>query len=203
MPFGSPAKLDLTKLSLVIMSKIGNKPIDLTPAVQVQIEGNTVTIKGREGELNFQIPKVLSLIKEVDKIYLKRKNEEKKTKSLHGLFRQIIFNAIKGVEIPWQRKLEIVGTGFNVKLQGEELIFKIGYSHPVIFKKVQGIKFQVEGSNKIIVSGSNKELVGQVAYRIKILKKPDVYKGKGIRYQGEILKLKPGKKVKTVTAGSA
>ncbi len=105
------------------------------------------------------------------------------------------------MEKPWQKRLEVVGTGYNVKLQGEDLVFKLGYSHPVVFKKVTGIKFQVEGNNKVIIEGVDKQLVGQIAYQIKMLKKPDVYKGKGIRYEGEKLRIKPGKKAKA--AGSS
>ncbi len=183
------------------MSKIGNVPIQVPATVQIKINRDAISVKGREGELNFTVPKVLRLSQEGDKIIIKATDEEKKTKSVHGLFRQLIFNAITGVEAPWRKKLEVVGTGFNVKLQGEDLLFKIGYSHTVIFKKKPSIRYQIEGNNKIIVLGRDKQLVGQVAFQIKMLKPPDVYKGKGIRYEGEIIKLKQGKKVKaTVTA---
>ena len=184
------------------MSKIGSLPIQVPGTVEIKIEQNSIYIKGREGELYFNIPKVLRMHQEGEKLVLEAANEEKKTKSVHGLFRQLIFNAVKGVETPWIKKLEVVGTGFNVKLQGEDLVFKIGYSHPVIFKKHPKTKYQVEGNNKVVVLGVDKQAVGEVAYQIKKLKTPDVYKGKGIRYEGEIIKLKPGKKVKTTTAGA-
>lgn len=183
------------------MSKIGQKSIIIPQGVSINIEGQKITIKGKEGELSFNLPDQLKLEKENDQLKVLRIKEDKKSKSLHGLYRQLINNAIIGVEKMWQKKLEIVGTGYNVKLQGEDLVFKLGYSHPVIFKKVEGIKFQVEGNNKIIVMGVDKQRVGEVAYQIKMLKKPDVYKGKGIRYEGEKLRIKPGKKVKA-TGGS-
>ena len=101
---------------------------------------------------------------------------------------------------PWEKKLEVVGTGFNVKQQGEDLVLKIGYSHPAVIKKVPNITLKAEGNTTIVVSGPDKQLVGQVAYLIKHIRKPDAYKGKGVRYQGEQLKLKPGKKAKTASA---
>jgi len=182
------------------MSKIGNTPITVPSTVQLMIEKLLITVKGKEGELKFKFPTVLDLKQEGDKLTLKTKNDGKKTRSLHGLYRQLLANAIKGVETPWTKKLEVVGTGFNVKLQGEDIVFKIGYSHPVVFKKTANIKFQVEGNNKVTVLGIDKQLVGQVAFQIKKLREPDVYKGKGIRYLGEVIKLKPGKKVKAAGA---
>lgn len=178
------------------MSKIGEKPIIISKNINISLEGEKIKIKGPEGELTIAIPPVLKIEQENDQILIKRLKEDKKTKSLHGLYRQLIYNAVVGVEKLWTKRLEIVGTGYNVKLQGEDLVFKLGYSHPVIFKRPEGIKFQVEGNNKLIVMGVDKQKVGEVAYQIKMLKKPDVYKGKGIKYQGERLRIKPGKKVK-------
>ncbi|MGB9707427.1 MAG: 50S ribosomal protein L6 [Microgenomates group bacterium] len=181
------------------MSKIGQKPILLSDKVEVYIDGQEIKIKGPEGELSFTLPKSLLMKKDDRKLVLKRLNEDKKTKSLHGLYRQLISNAVIGVEKLWEKRLEIVGTGYNVKLQGEDLVFKLGYSHPIVFKKPAGIKFKVEGNNKVVVMGIDKQLVGEVAYQIKMLKKPDVYKGKGIKYEGEKLRIKPGKKAKATT----
>jgi large subunit ribosomal protein L6 len=181
------------------MSKIGQKPILISDKVTVNIEGQKILIKGPEGELSFVLPKSLNIEKNDKQLVLKRVSEDKKTKSLHGLYRQLIYNATLGVKKLWEKRLEIVGTGYNVKLQGEDLIFKLGYSHPVVFKKPSGIKFKVEGNNKVVVMGVDKQKVGEVAYQIKSLKKPDVYKGKGIKYEGEKLRIKPGKKVKTTS----
>ena len=184
------------------MSKIGNIPIQVPATVQLKINQNSISFIGREGEMHFTVPKVLQLKQEGDKLLVKAVNDEKKTKSVHGLYRQLLFNAVTGVETPWQKKLEVIGTGFNVKLQGEDLVFKVGYSHPVVFKRNPNIKFQIEGNNKVVVSGFDKQIVGKVAYQIKMIKPPDVYKGKGIRYEGEKIKLKPGKKVKTSTTAA-
>lgn len=183
------------------MSKIGQQKISLSKAVNITIDNHMVKIKGPNGELSIEVPKVLAIEKEGEVLSVKRLKDDKETASLHGLYRQLIANAIAGVENPWQKKLEVVGTGFNVKLQGEDLVFKVGYSHPVVFKKREGIKFQVEGNNKFIVSGSDKQLVGEIAYQIKMIKKPDIYKGKGIKYTGETIRIKPGKKAKV--AGTA
>ncbi len=185
------------------MSKIGNAPILVPTGVTVEITEPAVTVVGKEGRLIIEMPRVLKIEKADDKLVVSRKDESKKTKSLHGLYRQLVYNAVTGVLKPWQKRLEVFGTGYNVKSQGEDLVFKIGYSHPVVFKKVEGIKFQTEGSNKVAVSGVDKQLVGQVAFQIKLIKKPDVYKGKGIRYEGEKLRIKPGKKAKTAGAPGA
>jgi len=182
------------------MSKIGNKKIEVPVGVVVEITGQTVKVKGKEGELSFILPTVLKIERQENQLVITRKNESKNSKSLHGLFRQLISNAVVGVEKLWQKRLEIVGTGFNVKAQGEDLVFKVGYSHPVVFKKVVGIKYQVEGNNKAVVLGADKQLVGEIAYQIKIIKKPDAYKGKGIKYEGEKLRIKPGKKAKAAGA---
>lgn len=179
------------------MSKIGDKTIEVPQAVQVEIKDNSLTAKGKVGEMTIKVPGELVVEKNDNTIKVRRISENKKVRALHGLYRNLLANAITGVDTPWQKRLEVVGTGFNVKLQGEDLIFKLGYSHQVTFKKVQGINFQVEGNNKVIVNGADKQLVGQVAHQIKLLRKPDVYKGKGVRYEGEKLRIKPGKKAKT------
>ncbi|HEX7542465.1 MAG TPA: 50S ribosomal protein L6, partial [Patescibacteria group bacterium] len=144
------------------MSKIGEKPVALSPVVSLKIEDNNITIKGPQGEMSFVVPKELTLIREENNLIFKRRNNEKKVRSIHGLYRQLISNAISGVEKPWEKKLEVVGTGYTVKLQGEDLVFKIGYSHLVTFKKQPGIKYQVGGNNKVTVAGYDKQLVGQV-----------------------------------------
>ncbi len=182
------------------MSKIGEKSIVVSSVVNVTIDNNKINIKGPQGEISFDVPKELSVTKKDNELIVERKNNDKKTRSSHGLYRQLISNAIVGVEKPWEKKMEVVGTGYTVKLQGEDLVFKIGYSHLVTFKKQPGIKYIVEGNNKVTVSGFDKQMVGQVAYQIKMIRKPDVYKGKGIRYLGEKLRIKPGKKAKAAGA---
>lgn len=178
------------------MSKIGQKPVQVGSA-QVNITEGQVTVKGTKGTISIEIPRGITVAKEDTDLVVKREKETKPLKSMHGLIRSLIFNAVTGVEKPWQKRMEIVGTGFNVKLQGQDLVFKVGYSHPVVFKKVEGITYQVEGNNKVVVSGSDKQLVGQIAHQIKLIRQPDAYKGKGIRYEGEHIRIKPGKKAKT------
>ena len=179
------------------MSKIGEKIIEVPDGVNVGIEKNKVTVKGPQGELTVELPEKLEIVTQEKGLLVKRSDEEKKTKSIHGLYRQLVNNAIVGVQKMWEKKLKVVGTGYTVKADKEDLVFKLGYSHPVVFKKVPGVKFQVEGNNTVIVLSCDRQLVGEIAYQIKTLKKPDVYKGKGIQYEGEKLRIKPGKKVKT------
>ncbi len=179
------------------MSKIGEKDIVVPSSVHVSIDGRIIALVGKNGEISIELPADVTVAKENENLIIRRKTNNKKSKSLHGLYRNLIANAVTGVEDAWKKCLEVVGTGYNVKLQGEDLVFKIGYSHPVVFQKKAGISYQVEGNTKVIVSGPDKQLVGQTAYQIKMLKKPDVYKGKGIRYEGEKLRIKPGKKAKT------
>ena len=184
------------------MSKIGNVPVQIPSTVQVKLEKDNIEITGKEGKQMIGFPDSLDIKRENEQIVIKPKNSLKTTKSVHGLFRQLIANAVKGVETPWSKKLEVVGTGFNVKMQGEDVVFKIGFSHPVVFKKQANVKYQVEGNNKVVVLGIDKQMVGQVAYQMKLIKRPDAYKGKGIRYFGEVIKLKPGKKVKAAGAAA-
>ncbi len=184
------------------MSKIGQKSISVPSGVKLDVAGRKIKVTGSTAEINLELPDTLVLEKNDQGVVLKRSNDEKKTKSVHGLYRQLLANAIAGVEKPWEKRLEVVGTGYNVKMQGEDLVFKVGYSHPVVFKKQPGLKYRVEGSTKLIVSGADKQLVGQVAYQIKLIKKPDAYKGKGVKYEDEKLRIKPGKKAKAAGAAA-
>ncbi len=179
------------------MSKVGQKPITIPSGVQVEANKQTVTVKGTKGQLVFDLPRELSAKLENDTMELTRTNDSKHQKTIHGLYRNLIANAVQGVSIGWTKRLAIVGTGFNVKMQGQSLVMKLGFSHPVIVNPVDGIQFSIEGNNIIIISGHDKQMVGQVAHQVKIVRKPDAYKGKGIRYEGEYIKLKAGKKAKT------
>ena len=181
------------------MSKIGQKILVVPQTVTVTVEGNIVTIKGKEGMLTVELPQGITIEKGTDAntYAVVRRSDSKDLKSLHGTMRTLIDNAIVGVEKPWEKRLEVVGTGFNVKMQGKDLVFKVGYSHPVIYKETPNVTFAVDGNTKVIVQGRDKQLVGEIAHKIKMLKKPDAYKGKGIKYEGEKLRIKPGKKAKT------
>ena len=185
------------------MSKIGQKVLTVPPAVTMTVEGSTVTVKGKLGVLTVVLPQGITVEKGTDPstssgqgstYQVVRRSDSKELKSLHGTFRTLIDNAIVGVEKAWEKRLEVVGTGFNVKMQGKDLVFKVGYSHPVIYKETEGVTFTVDGTNKVTISGRDKQRVGEIAYKVKMLKKPDAYKGKGIKYEGEKLRIKPGKK---------
>lgn len=178
------------------MSKIGYNPITVPDGVNVTVGEEMVTVKGSRGELTVPFPKSISISETDGVLKLERASEKSDVRAMHGLIRAQIANAIHGVDKGWERRLEVVGTGYNVKLQGQDLVFKVGYSHPVVFSKVEGVEFKVEGNNKVSITGNDKQVVGQVAYQIKVLKKPDPYKGKGIRYEGEVVRLKAGKKAK-------
>lgn len=189
-----------SSLNKLTMSKIGEKIIEFPQEVQIDQTGELLHVRGKAGEFRLKLPKELQLELDQSKVKIKRLRDDKKTRALHGLYRSLIANAVSGVQKPWEKRLEVVGTGYNVRLQGEDLVFKIGYSHPVTFKKVPGILFQIEGNNRVVVSGTDRQLVGQVAYQIKKIRKPDVYKGKGVKYEGEVLRIKPGKKAKAQEA---
>jgi len=182
------------------MSKIGQMPIPIPASVTVKVENQQITVSGKNGQIQQTLPACLTIVKHDDRLEIRRSNDKKQTKSLHGLFRNLVRNAVVGVETLFEKRLEIIGTGYNAKMQNEDIVLKVGYSHPIIFKKAAGVQFKVEGNNIIVVSGIDKQLVGQVAHQIKLIKKPDPYKGKGIRYEGERLRIKPGKKAKAAGA---
>jgi len=178
------------------MSRIGRRIINLPENIQISVVDNTVIVKGPKGELNFKVPTYqLQIIINDQIIEVKRKSEDKQTKAMHGLTRVMIANMINGVSNGFEKKLEIKGVGYRVNLDGDKLNFALGFSHPVIFSAPKGISFKVE-KNIITVMGIDKQLVGQVAAKIKAIRPPDAYKGKGVRYYGEKIKLKPGKTAK-------
>lgn len=179
------------------MSKIGSKPVEIKSDVQVVVTHDYVTATGTLGSLAIPIPRGIRVKESEGFILVERTAEDKKHKALHGLIRSLIQNAVDGVTTPWKKALEIIGTGYKVRLQGSDLIFDVGYSHSVTFPKTEGITFEVDGGRKITIIGIDKQQVGEVAHKIKSIRKPDPYKGKGIRYEGEVIKLKPGKKAKT------
>jgi len=186
------------------MSKIGRKPIIIPDGVEIKIEADLVTVKGPKGELSLPVrPEIKVGLKneaEVKEIVLTRKNNSKMAKSLHGLFRTLLANMVKGVVEGFQKSLKIIGTGYRVNLEGKELVLNLGFSHPVKVKAPAGIDFELKDQQEIIVRGIDKQLVGQVSANLRKVKPPDVYKGKGIRYKNEIVRKKPGKAVKSAAA---
>jgi len=177
------------------MSKIGRIPIEIPEQVNIRIEDGRISVSGPKGELDFNLPSQVKVEKKGDKLVVSRESDEGKAKALHGTVRQHLANMIKGVSEGWAKTLEIVGTGYRASLEGEKLVLSVGFSHPVEVSPPEGIKFEVAGG-KIKVSGIDKVLVGQVAAKIRKIRPPDPYKGKGIRYEQEEIKLKPGKAAK-------
>lgn len=178
------------------MSRIGKKPIEIPEGVQVKIEGQKVTISGPKGEfLREVLPEIKVEIRE-GKVFLSPQIEIKKTKAFWGLERALLQNMVTGVIEGFEKKLEIRGIGYRAKVEGEDLVLEVGFTHSVKIKTPKNIHFSVQGSI-ITVSGIDKEKVGQIAAKIRKVRPPDPYKGKGIRYLGEEIKLKPGKRAVT------
>lgn len=180
------------------MSRIGKVPIEIPTNVQVNITGQNINVKGEKGELRLDVHPKIALKQEGNQLFLLKKNQDKLARSLHGLNQRLISNMIQGVSQGFEKKLEIIGVGYRGQISGEKLVLFVGYSHPVEIAAGPGISFKLE-KNIITVSGLDKQLVGQVAANIRAVRKPEAYKGKGIRYLGEQIKIKPGKIAKTAT----
>ncbi|CAG7844196.1 50S ribosomal protein L6 [Pseudoclavibacter triregionum] len=175
------------------MSRIGRLPIDIPAGVDVKVEGQQVTVKGPKGELTLTVAQPIEVKLEDGKVLVSRPNDERESRSLHGLTRTLINNNIIGVTQGYSKSLEVVGTGYRVLAKGSNLEFALGYSHSITVEPPAGITFQVEGQNKLTVSGIDKQAVGEVAANIRKLRKPEPYKGKGVRYAGEQIRRKAGK----------
>lgn len=184
------------------MSRIGNAPIVIPAGVEVSVDGREVSVTGPKGTLTLNVDPVISVNIENGQVYFKRKNDLKKVKALHGLSRSLIANMVAGVTSLWTKSLELVGVGFRAQLNGDKLVLNVGYSHPVEITAPENITFEIADNTKIKVSGIDKALVGQVAANIKKVRVPDVYKGKGIRYEGEYIRKKAGKSAKVGAAGA-
>lgn len=184
------------------MSRIGNAVITIPSGVTVENTGKTVNVNGPKGVLTLELDPVVSIVIEGDKITVKRKNDLKRVKAMHGLTRSLIANMIAGVSNLWSKDLELVGVGFRAQVNGNKLVLNVGYSHQVEIIAPEGITFEVADNTKIKVSGIDKQLVGQMAANLKKVRKPDVYKGKGIRYAGEYIRKKVGKSAKAGVAGA-
>jgi large subunit ribosomal protein L6 len=178
------------------MSKIGKKPIPVPSEVQVEVEKNKVTIKGPQGTGVVELPEKLVVEFKDNELVVEKPKSVENGSALYGLSRTLVANMVEGVVKKWEKVLEIHGVGYKGKLEAGKLNLALGYSHPVIYQIPIGVEIAIKG-NKIVIQGIDKQFVGEVAAKIKSFKKPDKYKGKGIRYQGEVLKLKPGKKAKT------
>ena len=178
------------------MSRIGKMPITVPAGVDVTIDGATVTVKGPKGELTRSFQSMLTIRQEGDQILVERPDDSREAKSYHGLTRTLIHNMVEGVSQGFSKKLVLVGVGYRAALKGSDLEMQLGFSHPVLVKCPEGITFEVPSQTEIVVNGPSKEQVGQVAANIRKWRKPEPYKGKGIRYDGERVRRKLGKAAK-------
>ena len=175
------------------MSRIGKKPVPLPKGVKVSVSGTEAVIEGAKGQLKCPIMAGITLDISADTVTLLRANEEAQTRAFHGLSRALLANAVQGVTDGWKKELDIVGVGYKAALEGAKLRLDLGYSHPILYDAPQGIAIAVEKNTHIVVTGTDRQLVGQVAADIRKFRKPEPYKGKGVQYTGEVIRRKAGK----------
>lgn len=175
------------------MSRIGEKPISLPQGVEITVKDNMVTAKGPKGTLSQAIPQGITVSVQDNQIVVERAGDSKQDRAYHGLTRALLANMVQGVSTGFERKLELVGVGYRAQLQGKKLVINIGYSHPVEVEPPEGIEFEVPAANKITVKGIDKQLVGNTAAVIRDIRRPEPYKGKGIKYEDEVVRRKAGK----------
>jgi large subunit ribosomal protein L6 len=176
------------------MSRIGKQPIIVPAGVDVVIDGHTVTVRGPKGTLSHTVPEPITVTREQDgTVAVQRPDDERRSKSLHGLSRTLVNNMVLGVSQGYEKRMEIHGVGYRVVAKGADLEFSLGYSHPVPVKAPDGVSFTVESPTRFSVSGIHKQAVGEIAATIRRLRRPDPYKGKGVRYAGEKIRRKVGK----------
>ena len=178
------------------MSRIGKLPIEVPGGVEVKVEGTLATVTGPMGTLAQAIPTSISVRQEGNQLLVERPDDEREHRSLHGLVRSLMANMVEGVTKGFEKQLEIQGVGYRVQAQGSDLVFSLGYSHQIPVKAPEGISFEVASPTRFSVRGIDKQQVGQVAADIRRLRKPDPYKGKGVRYAGEVVRRKAGKTAK-------
>ncbi|MCF8568707.1 50S ribosomal protein L6 [Gordonia sp. HY002] len=175
------------------MSRIGKNPIEIPAGVDVTVDGQDVKVKGPKGELSLTVSEPIVVTKEENSLVVARPNDERRSRALHGLSRTLVNNLVVGVTTGYTTKMEIFGVGYRVQAKGKDLEFALGYSHPVPIEAPEGITFAVESPTKFSVSGIDKQQVGQISANIRRLRRPDPYKGKGVRYEGEQIRRKVGK----------
>ena len=179
------------------MSRIGKEPVDIPDGVKVQIDGNLIKVSGSKGALEHKLDAEVSAIVEDNKIIVKRGSDRKSARAKHGLNRALISNIVIGVTTGFEKILEIKGVGYRAQVQGQKLQLQLGFSHPIVYEVPSNIEIEVRKNNQIVVKGIDKQLVGEVAVTIRNMRKPEPYKGKGIRYLGEYVRHKVGKTATT------
>jgi len=175
------------------MSRLGRLPVPVPAGVEVTLDGPLVTVKGPKGTLSHTVIEPITIVQEDGELLVQRPDDERESRARHGLTRSLVANMVTGVTDGFAKTLEIVGVGYRVQARGSDLEFALGFSHPVPVKAPPGVKFEVQSPTRFVVSGIDKQLVGEVAATIRKLRKPDPYKGKGVRYQGEVIRRKVGK----------
>ena len=180
------------------MSRIGKMPIAVPPGVEVSIEKGEVKVKGPKGELRYRFHPDMSVALQNNSLVVSRPTDSKAHRSLHGLTRSLLANMVQGVTGGFEKSLEMVGVGYRAEKAGDKLVIRVGFSHPVEVSPLPGVSLAVEGTNRIKVSGINKGTVGEMAAEIRAIRPPDSYKGKGIRYAGELVRVKAGKTGKAI-----
>ncbi len=175
------------------MSRIGRKPVPILKGVKVEQKGGTIKVSGPKGELSAVVPPSITVEVVEGEVLVKRSSEAKPQKALHGTWRALINNMVKGVTDGFQRRLEIVGVGYKAEPKGKKIQLALGYSHPILFAPPAGIKIEVPAPTNIVISGIDKQLVGQVAAKLRSFRPPEPYKGKGVKYEGEYIRRKAGK----------
>jgi large subunit ribosomal protein L6 len=176
------------------MSRIGKQPIKIPQGVKIALEGNTVRAEGPKGKLSQAVPAGLTPRMADGTLLIERGSDERQMRALHGLARALVANMVSGVKEGFERKLEIVGIGYRAQMQGKAIQLALGYSHPVVFPLPEGITAEIDKQTAITLRGADKALLGETAAKLRALRKPDPYKGKGIRYAGEVVRRKVGKK---------
>ena len=176
------------------MSRIGRKPVSIPQGVKVNLDGAVIRAEGPKGKLSQPVPAGISAKIENNQLVMSRSGEDRKVRALHGLARALVANMVTGVKDGFERKLEIVGIGYRAQLQGRAIQLALGYSHPVIFALPEGVTAEIDRQVSITLRGADKAVLGQTAAKLRALRKPDPYKGKGIRYQNEVVRRKVGKK---------
>ena len=175
------------------MSRIGKKPVVIPAGVTVEVKGHTVTVKGPKGTLTREFHPNIALEVQENEVVFTRPNDSKENRSLHGTMRSVFSNMVEGVANGFKKELDLIGVGYRAQKQGNKLVLNVGLSHPVEFEEIEGIKLGVEGNTKVSIEGINKEVVGQYAAKVRAVRPPEPYKGKGIRYVGEYVRRKEGK----------
>jgi len=175
------------------VSRVGKKPIPIAKGVKIEKSNGTVKVKGPKGELSVEVKPEITLTIKEEEVTLERPSDSRQHKSMHGLYRALIDSMVTGVTTGYQKKLEIVGVGYRAEMKGEKLSLQLGYSHPILFSLPPEITVEIPAPTQILISGIDKQLVGQVAAKIRSMRPAEPYKGKGIKYEGEYIRRKAGK----------